>query len=140
MRSVAGVDEGAWTLCAGGVVTDDHGRLLLVRRGHDPFQGFWSMPSGRAEPGEDVQDAARREVVEETGLLVRVDRLLGVVRRRDPAGTSRYEIHDFACQVIGGRLAAGDDADDARWFTAEQVAALPLTPGLLDALHDFDVL
>lgn len=140
MRTVVPMADGTWTLCAGGVVTDEDGRLLLVRRGHDPFRGSWSLPSGRAEPGEHAQEAARREVLEETGLVVKVGSRLGVVHRRDPAGTQRYEIHDFACQVVGGTLAAGDDADDVGWFTADQVAALPLTPGLLDALRDFDVL
>jgi len=128
-----------WTLCAGGVLVDDAGRVLLVRRGHEPYTGRWSLPSGRAEPGEDVQEAASREVLEETGLDVEVGELLGVVRRQDPAGEFHYEIHDFACRVVGGRLVAGDDAAEVGWFTEAQMAELPLSPGLLRALRDFGV-
>jgi len=114
-------------------------RVLLVRRGHEPYTGRWSLPSGRAEPGEDVQEAASREVLEETGLDVEVGELLGVVRRQDPAGEFHYEIHDFACRVVGGRLVAGDDAAEVGWFTEAQMAELPLSPGLLRALRDFGV-
>lgn len=128
-----------WTLCAGGVLVDDDGRVLLVRRGHEPYEGTWSLPSGRAEPGEDVRDAAAREVLEETGLDVEVDALLGVVRRQDSAGLYHYEIHDFACRIVGGTLAAGDDAEAVGWFSETQLAEMPLSPGLLGALRDFGV-
>ena len=132
-------EDGTWTLCAGGVLTDSAGRVLLVRRGHAPYAGTWSLPSGRAEPGETVRAAATREVFEETGLVVEVDDLLGVVRRQDPAGTVHYEIHDFACRIVGGTLVAGDDADEAGWFSESQMADLELSPGLLGALRDFGV-
>jgi ADP-ribose pyrophosphatase YjhB (NUDIX family) len=131
--------DGTWTLCAGGVLTDSAGRVLLVRRGHAPYAGTWSLPSGRAEPGETVRAAATREVFEETGLVVEVDDLLGVVRRQDPAGTVHYEIHDFACRIVGGTLVPGDDADEAGWFSESQMADLELSPGLLGALRDFGV-
>ena len=133
------VDE-KWTLCAGGVVVDDSGRILLVRRGHAPYEGSWSLPSGRAEPGETPAQAARREMAEETGLDVSVGTLLGVVHREDPGGQYRYEIHDFACTVTGGTPHADDDADAIGWFTGEQIVRLPTSPGLVEALRDFGVL
>jgi 8-oxo-dGTP diphosphatase len=120
-------------------VRDEQGRLLLVRRGHEPYAGTWSLPSGRAEPGEQLAATAAREVAEETGLAVEVGDLLGVVYRQDPTGTYRYEIHDFACTIVGGRLAAGDDADEVAWFGTEQLDSLPLSPGLLSALREFGV-
>lgn len=138
-RTVRAVDA-EWTLCAGGVVVDDDGRVLLVRRGHAPYEGTWSLPSGRVEPGEDLVTAAAREVAEETGLTVSVGELLGVVRRQDPAGAYRYEIHDFACVVTGGTPRPGDDADDLGWFTSDEIAGLPTSPGLTDALRDFGVM
>lgn len=139
MATVEPVTDQSWTLCAGGVLLDDGGRVLLVRRGHEPYAGRWSLPSGRAEPGEDVRDAAAREVLEETGLAVEVTALLGVVRRQDPAGTVHYEIHDFACRVISGTLRAGDDAAEVGWFSEQQMAQMSLSPGLLAALRDFGV-
>lgn len=121
------------------MLTDADGRVLLVRRGHAPYAGTWSLPSGRAEPGESPRAAAVREVFEETGLVVEADELLGVVRRQDPTGLAHYEIHDFACRMVGGSLLPGDDADAAGWFTEAEVAALELSPGLLAALRDFGV-
>jgi 8-oxo-dGTP diphosphatase len=115
--------------CAGAVVRDEAGRLLLVRRGRPPAAGLWSLPGGRIEPGETAAEAAAREVLEETGLRVSVGRLLASVQIGD------YLVHDFAATVVGGSLHAGDDASDVRWCTADDTAMLPLTPGLLDELR-----
>lgn len=117
--------------CAGAVVRDASGRLLLVRRGHEPALGKWSLPGGRIEPGESPQQAAAREVREETGLEVRVGELLQTVVLWD----GRYRVHDFAATVVGGELLAGDDASDARWCTTEDVELLELSAGLLDELR-----
>lgn len=122
------------------MIVDDQGRLLLVRRGHEPYAGSWSLPSGRAEPGETARQAARREVIEETGLEVEVGELLGVVFREHAAGGQRYEIHDFAARVVGGTARAADDADEVGWFTPLELSTLPTSPGLLSALRDFGVL
>lgn len=116
--------------CAGAVVRDEAGRLLLVRRAHEPSRGLWSLPGGRIEAGESAAAAAAREVREETGLDVSVGRLLQTV---ELAGG--YVVHDFAATVIGGELCAGDDASDVRWCTDDEVAAMPLSPGLLDELR-----
>jgi ADP-ribose pyrophosphatase YjhB (NUDIX family) len=121
------------------VVLDEQGRILLVLRGHDPFAGHWSLPSGRREPGEAAAAAAAREVLEETGLVVEVGDLLGVLRRQDADGRYHYEVHDFACRPVGGTLRAGDDAADARWFDPAQLDGLTLSPGLLQALREFGV-
>lgn len=116
--------------CAGAVVRDDLGRILLVQRGRAPSAGLWSLPGGRIEPGETAVDAAAREVREETGLEVAVGPLL---LSAELAGG--YRVQDFAATVVGGELRAGDDASDARWVTEEELARLPLTPGLLDELR-----
>ena len=109
---------------------DEAGRLLMVRRAHEPGLGRWSLPGGRIEAGETPAQAAAREVLEETGLVVRVGELLQTVDL--PWG---YRVHDFAATVVGGRLAAGDDASDARWCTADEVSLLELSEGLLDELR-----
>ncbi len=126
-------------LCAGGVVRDDRQRLLLIRRGQAPSAGSWSVPGGRCRPGESASAACLREVHEETGLRVEIVRFAGRVERPAPSGGS-YVIDDFACRVVGGELAAGDDADDARWVTRADMSRLDLVPGLCAALEEWGLL
>ena len=118
---------------------DDAGRLLMIRRGTEPGRGRWSLPGGRCEPGETAAEAAVREVLEETGLRVRAEHVVGRVERPGLGGTV-YVIDDVACRPVGGTLAAGDDADDARWVDAAGFAALPLVDGLAEALTGWGVL
>ncbi|MEN3362138.1 MAG: 8-oxo-dGTP diphosphatase [Mycobacteriales bacterium] len=125
--------------CAGAVVHDNAGRLLLIRRGREPGRGLWSLPGGRVEAGETPAEAAVREVREETGLDVLAGHLIGSVERPGPAGQI-YVIDDFACTVRGGTLRPGDDADDARWVTRAEIGVLPLSEGLLAALTGWTVL
>jgi ADP-ribose pyrophosphatase YjhB (NUDIX family) len=119
-------------ICAGAVVRDAAGRLLLVQRGTPPEEGSWTLPGGRVEPRESPADAAAREVREETGLVVEVGRLLATVP------VLGYVVHDFAATVTGGVLRAGDDAADARWFSAAEMQELELSPGLLEALAEME--
>ena len=85
---------------------------------------------GVLELGETLRQAAEREVLEETGLVVRASELLGVFDRivADEAGRHQYHyvLIDFLCEVISGELQAAGDAADAQWFTADEVSALPL--------------
>jgi len=125
--------------CVGAVITDGNGRLLLVRRGHAPGAGLWSLPGGRVEPGESDHAALMRELREETGLLVSVGRLVGTVRL--PAGGGdEYEVRDYLVTVTGGSLAAGDDAAAVRWVRFDELSELPLTAGLADTLRQWGVL
>lgn len=125
--------------CVGAIVLDGQGRLLVVRRGHPPGEGLWSVPGGRIEPGETNAEAVARELSEETGLTVEPGRLVGTVERPGPGGVT-YEIHDYAATVSGGALRAGDDASEVRWVTPDELRALPTTTGLLDALTAWSVL
>src|SRR4051812_30224262 len=114
--------------CAGAVVRDARGRVLLVQRAHEPGRGLWALPGGRLEPDEDARTAAAREVLEETGLSVTVGAELLTVALGD------YDVTDFAATVIGGELRAGDDASAVRWCTLDELTTLPLTPSMYDAL------
>ena len=125
--------------CVGAVVRDGAGCLLLIKRGHDPEAGKWSLPGGRIEPGETDAQALVREMREETGLTVLPGPLLGAVERPGPGGRI-IDIRDYAATVTGGTLTAGDDAADARWVTTADVTRLPLTSGLADALASWGVL
>ena len=125
--------------CVGAIITDDAGRLLLIKRGHEPEEGRWSLPGGRVRPGESDPHALVREVREETGLRVEPGRLIGEVERPAP-GEAVFDIHDYAATVSGGLLAAGDDAADARWIGPGDVGRLPLTSGLAETLTAWGVL
>jgi 8-oxo-dGTP diphosphatase len=129
--------------CVGAVITDEKGRLLLIKRGHDPGQGLWSIPGGRVEAGESDADAVIREVAEETGLSVTCGPLLGAVERPGLAGAIA-DIRDYRAYVTGGELRAGDDADAARWVTAAQADELDdagqLTSELLSTLRSWSVM
>ncbi|MGH3321403.1 MAG: NUDIX hydrolase [Streptosporangiaceae bacterium] len=125
--------------CVGAVVYDQTGRLLLIRRGHPPAEGAWSIPGGRVEPGETGTQAVAREVREETGLEVSTGPLLGRVERDGPGGVV-YEIRDYAAEVVGGTPTASDDASDLRWATRDDLTRLPMTAGLVEALDGWAAL
>ena len=101
------------------VVRPDPGSVLLVRRGKPPNAGSWSVPGGAQELGETAEDAARRELVEETGLKVGPLLLAANVDsiHRDPDGRVRYHytILDFAAVWTGGEAMAGGDAAELVW-------------------------
>jgi 8-oxo-dGTP diphosphatase len=125
--------------CVGAIIKDPGGRLLLIKRGHAPQAGRWSLPGGRVEPGESDQQAVIREIREETGLQVQCDQLVGRVERPWPPDAV-LEIRDYAATVTGGTLGAGDDAADARWVSPAELGSLPLTSGLAETLASWGVL
>jgi ADP-ribose pyrophosphatase YjhB (NUDIX family) len=123
----------------GAVVVHD-GRLLLVRRANEPGRGLWSVPGGRLEPGETVEEGCAREVLEETGLVVRPGAVVGRVERDAPTG-GVYVIDDLECELVGAPdLVPGDDADDACWAGLADLDRLPLVPQLRDTLDAWSVL
>lgn len=91
------------------------GRVLLVRRGRPPFRGSWALPGGFVEVGETVEEAVLRELREETGLVGRLERLVGVYSDpgRDPRKHTVSVV--FAIRGEGGEPKAGDDAGAAAW-------------------------
>jgi ADP-ribose pyrophosphatase YjhB (NUDIX family) len=118
------------------IVQDD--RVLLVRRGHEPGLGLWSIPGGAVRLGESLEGALQREIQEETGLSVRPVRAIHVVERILPEGGRiryHYIIIDYACVVEGGALSAASDALEARWFAWEELGALGLSQGTQKVLE-----
>ena len=124
---------------AGGIVFDDQRRLLLIRRGRPPAALAWSVPGGRCLPGESAEAACVRELAEETGLVVRVNRLAGRIHRPAPGG-HRFVIDDFVCTMTGGELRAGDDAVEAGWFDRASFDRLNLVPDLAETLAGWSLL
>lgn len=97
------------------VVFDDSDRLLLIRRKHPPFAGQFALPGGFVDYGETTEAAARRELLEETGLVARDLRLVGVYS--DPARDPRGHTIGIAylTTIEGGAPVAGDDAAEAEF-------------------------
>jgi 8-oxo-dGTP diphosphatase len=126
--------------CVGAVVHDAAGRLLLVRRGRDPHRGRWSLPGGRVEAGESPEQAIEREVLEETGLVVRAGAPVGRVRIQ--GGAVVYDVLDLACTLVAPTEVpvAGDDAVDVVFADAAVLAGLECTPRLVETLRDWGVL
>jgi 8-oxo-dGTP diphosphatase len=122
-----------------GAVTVDGERLLLIRRGHGPAAGKWSVPGGRVEPGETLAEAVLREVAEETGLEAMCDELIGWVERIDD--DHHFVILDFRVSVLDpGEPVAGSDAAEAAWVPLDEVAELNLVEGLAEFLHEHGIL
>jgi 8-oxo-dGTP diphosphatase len=112
--------------------------VLLVRRGNPPFLDSWALPGGFVEEGEQVIDAAPRELAEETGLQIGVSELLGVYDTpgRDPRGWTVSVV--YLARVPGETAVAGaDDASDARWFAADRLPELAFDHAIIlaDALR-----
>ncbi len=117
-----------------GAIIVDGERVLLVRRGHAPALGKWSIPGGLVDVGETVEAAVRREVAEECGLELHLHGLVGVVDRivRDGAGRVQYHyvLVDFLATPAGGTARPGSDARELCWAVPDALPGLDTTQGL----------
>jgi ADP-ribose pyrophosphatase YjhB (NUDIX family) len=105
-------------VCAGTICVRE-GKVLLIRRGVEPGAGLWSYPCGYVEFGEELEAAARRETIEETGLEVALEGLHGIYKGVLPR--AHVVILLYRARVAGGSLRAGEDARDARFFAPEEI-------------------
>lgn len=118
---------------ATGVVAARDGKILLIRRDHEPRMGEWSFPSGFVDAGEPVEVAAIREAWEETGLRVRPERLLGVFSTLgDPVIFVAY-----AAQIGAGEPVARDEVQEVGFFAPDAMPplAFPHDPAIMAAWH-----
>lgn len=126
----------------GGIVIRD-ARALLIRRGSEPLKGEWSIPGGMLEVGETLSDGVVRELLEETGLCVRVLELVEVFERIFPGEPQReaktkdeaperplyhFVIVDYLCEVIEGDPRAGSDVTDLAFASEDELDRFNLTP------------
>jgi len=126
----------------GGVVIEER-RALLIRRGSEPLLGRWSIPGGTLELGETLVEGTERELMEETGLAVRVLDLIEIFERihfgrgaeetwTAPEEGRRPRFHfviaDYLCQRISGQAAAGGDVTDVAWARETELERFQLTP------------
>jgi 8-oxo-dGTP diphosphatase len=125
-------------LCVGAILIDDD-RILLIRRGHGPAAGEWSVPGGRVEWGETLAEAVVRELREETGVGGVCGELVGWVERINDA--FHHVILDFRVVALDPtEPVAGDDAAEAAWVSLADVSSLRLVEGLAEFLHDNGIL
>ena len=123
----------------GAVVIED-GKVLLIRRGQPPLEGRWTLPGGMVELGETLEDALRREVLEETGWTVRVGKQLAlfdfIEKDEDARIRYHYVLADFFCERIEGTLCAGSDVTDVRLVSPADLADYELTAKALEVIGD----
>lgn len=127
-----------------GAVVFKHDTVLLVRRGQPPAKGLWAIPGGTVQLGETLQAAAEREIVEETGVVIRAREPIFTfdVIERDRRGAVKYHyvIVDLLGDYLSGDPRAGSDAAEARWVTQDGLARLMVnstTRRLLAEKFDF---
>jgi ADP-ribose pyrophosphatase YjhB (NUDIX family) len=94
-----------------------------VRRANEPFRGLWTLPAGFVDAGEDPAQAASRECLEETGLTVRITRVLDVIAGREHQRGADFIIV-YSADILSGDLVPADDADAAEWFNRDQLPPL----------------
>jgi ADP-ribose pyrophosphatase YjhB (NUDIX family) len=125
---------------AGAAVFDTQGRVLLVQRGRPPRVGQWGLPGGMLEVGEQLADAAVREVQEECGVAIEIGGIAGVFEpiTYDQAGRIEYHyvVIDFWAEHVAGTARAGDDAAGVAWATMDEVESYSLLPESLQVVRD----
>ena len=122
-----------------GVAVIDEDRILLVKRGEEPGKGLWAVPGGKVRFGELLTEAAIREVLEETGLSVRLGDVIWAGENISEFG--HMIIIDFLGSRESGVVSAADDAADAQWVDLSAARSYPLTHTmfeLLDKIEDLD--
>jgi 8-oxo-dGTP diphosphatase len=114
-------------------------RVLLVERARSPLQGYWSLPGGVLETGERLEEGVCREVLEETGLMVKPRRVVEIFERIMRDATGRVEYHyvlvDYLCRVTGGVLRAQDDVSRAEWVPRTGLSRYKITEGTLPVIE-----
>jgi 8-oxo-dGTP diphosphatase len=125
-------------LGVGALVFED-GKLLIVERGKEPLKGYWSLPGGIVEAGEKLEDAIRREVLEETGLEIETLSVFEIFERIIPDAEGKTEYHyvliDYLCRAVGGRLEAASDVSRVEWVAEHNLRDYRLTEGTLAVIE-----
>ena len=123
-----------------GAVVFHRQRVLLVRRGQPPAENQWAIPGGRVRLGETLQQAAEREILEETGLVIRAGAPVHTfdLIERDARGQVRfhYVIVDLEADYVSGDPRCGDDAAEAKWVGADELGDLRISRPTLALLRE----
>lgn len=108
---------------AAAVLLEKENSVLLVRRVNEPFRGLWTLPAGFVNGGEDPAEAAARECLEETGLVVEIKKVLDVIAGREHERGADFIIV-YSAVVLSGEMAPADDADAVEWFERNHLPPL----------------
>lgn len=107
-----------------GAIIHRRGRLLLVRRAEEPAYGTWSFPGGGVEPGESLEETAIREVKEEVGLDIEIERVFEVVVYPSSRGLDPFLVVDYLAKAPRGKVKINSESSDWGWFRPEEVEGL----------------
>jgi 8-oxo-dGTP diphosphatase len=122
-----------------GAITVKEGKVLLVKRGIEPGKGLWAIPGGTLKLGETLQECAAREILEETGIKIKVGECIYVFDFIEHDNKNRIKFHfvivDFAADYISGEPQGADDALEARWLSRLELSDLPVAGNTLAALR-----
>ncbi|HEY6391935.1 MAG TPA: NUDIX hydrolase [Bryobacteraceae bacterium] len=122
-----------------GALIFEEGKLLLVERAKEPLKGYWSLPGGIVEAGEKLEDAIRREVLEETGLEIESLSMFEIFERLIPDAEGKAEYHyvliDYLCRPCGGKLQAASDVSGVAWVPERNLRDYRLTEGTLSVIE-----
>ena len=119
-------------VAVGAVIFNNEGKVLLVKRKHPPNKGSWAIPGGKVKYGETLEEAIKREMKEETNLDIKVEEPLAIVEIIKEG--FHYIIIDFICEVKGGELKAGSDAEEAKFFSIEEIKKINTSPTTVEML------
>lgn len=121
-----------------GAVVVHGGRALLVRRAKEPLRGRWVVPGGAVELGETLETAVVREVLEETGVVVRpleVVKVFDAIERDGAAVRFHYVVVDYRCAYVSGDVRAASDAAEAAWVGEADLPRYDLPPLALELVR-----
>lgn len=128
-----------WPQLGVGAIVCHQEKILLVLRGRAPNKDQWAIPGGKVRPGEPLKEAVEREILEETGVAIRVAELAYQFEfiEHDEEGGLRYHyvVLDYFADYLSGEPCAGDDAAEASWVAFEELDGLRLTVSTRKALE-----
>lgn len=126
--------------CNGAIIENEKGEVLLVKRKFEPQKGYWDLPGGFVRAGEDLEQSVKREVMEEIGVQVEIQRIIGIY-------VDTYLYQEIAnktfgvvvsAKITGGTLHSADDVEEYKYFPKEQVLQQTIAfPGIKKAFEDY---
>jgi 8-oxo-dGTP diphosphatase len=121
-----------------GAITIKDGKVLLVKRGIEPSKGLWAVPGGTLKLGETMQECAAREIMEETGITIKIGACIYVFDfiEHDSKGNIKFHfvVVDFAADYVAGESKGADDALEAHWLSPAELGELPVAQNTINAL------